>query len=126
MKKSKNNLTIEERVLQHLLTKIKLGTNNCTYFEKKDVETLNISDKEAMFSLSLLQTDNLLFISRCPSSKDFTMSWSITLNSNGIHYFENKEAQKKNNFTQSLQYWINTGLSIIAIIISIIALILTA
>lgn len=120
MKKSK--LTTEERVLKHLLTKYQDSKTNVVTFSRSDLSKLNITEPEATRSLCLLQEDTLLKINTPSQNKDLSRYWEIALKSDGIHYFENLKQQKEKRFENSFRYWVTTGLAVIAIIISIIAL----
>lgn len=116
MKKSK--LTTEERVLKHLLTKYQDSKTNVVTFSRSDLSKLNITEPEATRSLCLLQEDTLLKINTLSQNKDLSRYWEIALKSDGIHYFENQNQQKKNKCISWIRFIIPTIILIVALIVA--------
>lgn len=115
-------MTNKEKVIQYLnsckrnANKIFLGTNSYSAIE-------NISIKEFIDILFQLQDESLLTINAM-HKKDGRSPCNLTITSNLINYFENKEIQNhkehKRNLWEFVKWFVPTIISIIALIISIL------
>lgn len=117
-------ITNEELLIQFLNSEFKKQRTNEVSVSRKDVEELKLSEKEAARLFYVLQTDGYIYIKTKSVHDDFSRFWVITLTSKCLHYFENKEGARIEKRNIWIQFWIPVGISIVAIVISIITLII--
>lgn len=116
-------MTNEEKVIQFLNEKFQQSTNNIVAINAVDLPTIGLSEKETIQALYLLEGDNLLkFVQKSPDD-DFSMFWRVALKSSCVHYFDNKKTISTNNRRAWVQTYAPIAFSVIATIISIIALV---
>ena len=93
---------------------------------KKDINTLQIPEKEVIKILNTLHEDKLIIAKPRSPHKDFSSYWDITVNTECLEYFNTKNRLKILNRRDIIKTYAPITLSIISTIISIIALIISA
>lgn len=91
------NFTNEEKVLKYIIDKNKNKPTNKEFINKKDLNSLGLTENEVIKSLLILATDNHIVIKQKSVHNNLSIPWSLELSSSGIHYFENLEIKKKEN-----------------------------
>lgn len=113
-------LNSEEQLIQFFINKFNEGNSVEVTISKKDLSELNLTEQEASRTILLLEKSHLLDIKRKSPHNDFSMFWTISLNTSCIHYFDiqkDSKIEKRNNW---IQFWIPVVISIIALAVSII------
>lgn len=103
-----------DKVLDFLINQN--GNNNTSVFAKKDLGAVKLSEKQAVRALNSLETDGLLKIKKKSIHDDLSVPWYVELSSPGIHYFENKQENRKNNRRDWIKTYIPITISTIALI----------
>ena len=120
---------IKEKVIQYLLNMKREYTNNQLSIDISREIFFNsciasIGEEEFIKQLSILETDGLINVKFHSGRRDLSYGISIALYSDIINYFDNKRKQAKNTRDEWIKFWIPVSISIVAIVISAIALLL--
>lgn len=108
-------LTKEEAMIQLLNNKYAQKSTNVVSLYKEDIVKLNLEEKEASRMIHLLAEEEFLIIKTKSIHNDFGRFWELTLKASCIHYFENKNAEKKSKWVSIIAFLIPTIISIIAL-----------
>ena len=92
---------------------------------KHELAEIGLSERETVQTAMLLQEGDFIRIENKSVHNDLSMSMSVTLKPSCVHYFDNKKTETVNNRRSWIQTYIPNILSVIAIGISIIALIVS-
>ena len=115
-------MTKREQVIQFLNFEYKNATSNIVAIGINDLETINLSEQEVIQILCLLAEDKLIRIINRSVNDDLSRYWEVALTGECVDYFENKKIRAVANKRDQIKTWIQYTLTIIAIIISVIAL----
>ena len=113
-------MTNEEQLIVFLLDKYSNSKTNRVSISKNDLDTINLTERETIQTIYLLQEDGLIDIKEKSVHDDLSRYWSIALKSPCVHYFEIKKSAQKENRNNWIQFWIPVVLSIVAIIVAIV------
>ena len=119
-------MTNKEKVIQFLIDRYNNSNSNPMCIGKEDINTLQIPEKEVIKILNTLHEDKLIIAKPRSVHKDFSLYWDITVNTECLEYFNNKNHAKTLDKRDIIKTYVPITLSIIAIIISIIAIIISA
>ena len=112
-----------EKLIKYLIHKFEESNTNSIYIYQKELSEISLSEKEVVQTVQLLKEDGLLEIKKISPNYNLSIPCIVALNSGCVHYFENKKMAGAANRRNWIQSYGAAILSIIAIIISIIALI---
>lgn len=115
-------MTKREQVIQLLNFKYENATSNIVAIGISDLGTIKLSEQEVIRILCLLAEDKLIRIINRSVNDDFYRYWEVALTGECVDYFENKEVRVVANKRDQIKTWIQYTLTIIAIVISVIAL----
>ncbi len=118
-------MTNKEKTIQFLIDRYNNSNSNPIRINNEDVNDLEIPEKEVIQILNTLHEDGLIFAKPRSIHKDFSLYWDITLNTECLEYFNNKNRAKTLDRRDIIKTYIPIALSVISIIISIIALIIS-
>lgn len=108
-------LTKEEAMIQLLNNKYAQKSTNIVSLYKEDIEKLNLEEKEASRMIHLLAEEGFFIIKAKSIHNDFSRFWDLALKTSCIHYFENKNAEKKSKLISTIAFLIPTIISIFAL-----------
>lgn len=117
-------LTNEEKLLQYLINECENSTANKVGIYRSALSEIGMTEKDTIRAIYTLEADQKLIINTKSQQENLGMPWRVTLTSSGIYYFDNKKEKQKEKRNNWIQFWIPVSLSIVAIIISIIAIVL--
>lgn len=117
-------LTNEEKLLQYLINEYQNSVSPKIYIDNSNLQFLNMSEKDTIRAIYTLEADQKLIVNTKSQQENLGMPWRVTLTSSGIYHFDNKKEKQKEKRNNWIQFWIPVSLSIVAIIISIIAVVL--
>ena len=118
-------LSDEEKVLDYIIKLLNGKSTNQCYIYNTIIVATELSEQEIMQSMHFLQSDNLIRIIKISPNNDFSSPCLVELTSQGKHYFDNKKLNKVSNRRSWIQTYIPNITATIAIIISIIAIIIS-
>lgn len=116
----------KEKIIQFLINEYNNSNSNPIQIDKNDIGVLQISEKEIIKILNTLHEDGLIIANPRSPHKDFSLYWEITIRTKCLEYFNNKKCVKATNRRDWIKTYVPITLSVASIIISIIALIITA
>lgn len=119
----KKSITNEEKLIMFLNQKFQSAKTNKVSIYKQDLSSIGLTEQETIRTVCLLEQDGIIEIVRMSASNDLCMPCSVNINSSCIHYFENKEDTATSEFREKVQTYVPNILSVIAIVISIVALV---
>ena len=117
-------MTNKEKTIQFLIDRYNNSNSNPMRIGKKDIDTLQIPEKEVIKILNTLHEDRLIIAKPRSIHKDFSSYWDITVNTECLEYFNSKNRAKTLDRRDAIKTYVPITLSIISIILSIIALII--
>lgn len=117
-------LTNEEKLLQYLINEYQNSTTNKVCIYQSAISEIDMTEKDTIRAIYTLEADQKLIINTKSQQENLGMPWRVTLTSSGIYHFDNKKEKQKEKRNNWIQFWIPVSLSIVAIIISIIAVVL--
>lgn len=120
-----NELTLEEQVLQQFIENYNESATGSFVVNEASARELNFTEQEYVKILKFLNDKKLINIESPFSGYSLGLYVELSLTAEGIGYFKKQKKEKQVKRIESVRNWINTGLSVIAIIISIIALIVS-
>lgn len=112
-------LNNEEKLIKFLVGKFSASKNNQVSINKHELDIIGLSEKEVIQSVYLLERDGLVDIVRKSIHDDLSMTCTVSLGSNCIHYFENKRANRNLKIKEWVWWGVTTIISVIALIISL-------
>lgn len=115
-------MTTEEKLIKFLNNKFKTAKTNKISINKYELSQIGLSEQEVIKSVYVLHQDKILEIKRMSIHNDLSTACEVLLCSECIHYFENRRKTLVDNRRNWVQTYIPNILSIIAVGISIIAL----
>ena len=92
---------------------------------RNEASKVGMSEREIIQYICLLEREGFLNIKTKSVHSDLSMPCTVSLNSSCVHYFDNKKIKKAANQREWIRTYIPNMLSIVAIIISVIALIVS-
>ena len=118
-------MTKEEKLIKFLNCKVKNSKTNEVSVNRHELPEIGLTEQEVIQSICLLEEDGLITNVRKSVHNDLSMACIVSLKSDCIHYFENKQLNSIANRRGWVQTYIPNIISVIAIAISIIALIIS-
>lgn len=109
-------MTDEEELINFLNNKYQNSKTNEVTISKNDCITIGMSEEKVSRIIHILQADGMLIIKRKSVHNDFSMCWTIEVNSSCVHYFENKKNDSISNRREWIRTYIPITLSFIALI----------
>ena len=119
------HMTNEEKLIKFLNKKFQNSKTNEVSANRRELPEIGLTEQEVIQSIYLLNEDDLLDITHKSVHDDLSMFWKLSLKSSCVHYFENKQLNSIANRRGWVQTYIPNIISVIAIAISIIALIIS-
>lgn len=116
-------MTNEEKLIKFLNNKFQTAETNKVSICKHELCEIGLSERETVQTAMLLQEGDFIHIENKSVHNDLSMSMSVILKPSCVHYFDNKKTEVVSNRRNWIQTYIPNILSVIAIGISIIALI---
>lgn len=113
----------KRRTVNHFFNKYENSKTNVVSISQNDLENIEMTEQEIIRTIYVLQEDELINIKEKSVHDDFSRYWTVALKSQCIHYWENKRIRNTSNKRDWIRTYIPITLSIIAIIISILALV---
>lgn len=119
----------KERVIGYLLGIERKYANNQLSVDvgRKSFSNSDIADigeEEFIKQISILETDGLIEVKFHAGHRDLKYGIAVVLHSSVINYFNDKERQKKHKRSERIRFWIPVSISILALAVSILALLL--
>lgn len=118
-------MTNEEKLIKFLNNKFQTAETNKVSINKHELPQIGLSEREVVQTAMLLQEGAFIRIESKSVHNDLSMSMSVILKPTCVHYFDNKKSETVSNRRSWVQTYIPNILSVIAIGISIIALIVS-
>ena len=118
-------MTNEEKLIKFLNNKFPKSETNKVSICKHELSEIGLSERETVQTAMLLQEGNFIRIENKSVHNDLSVSMSVVLKPSCIHYFDDKKIETVSNRRSWVQTYIPNILSIIAISISIVALIVS-
>ena len=112
-----------EKLIKYLIHKFETSNTNSIYIYQKELSEIGLSELEVVQTIHLLKEDGLLEIEKISPHNDLSIPCILALKSKCVHYFENKKIINAENRRNWISTYGTAILSIVAIVISIIALI---
>lgn len=109
-------LNNEEKLIKFLVGKFSASKNNQVSINKHELDIIGLSEKEVIQSVYLLERDGLVDIVRKSIHDDLSMTCTVSLGSNCIHYFENRKSQTTTNKREWVRTYIPITISVIALL----------
>lgn len=109
---------MKKKYYKFLTTK---SRTNSIYIYKSDFSSLDMAETDITKSLYLLQTSDILTITKSSPKHDLSIPWIISLNSTGMHYFENKRKKYKVEKRDQIRTYIPIIISLFALVKSFFA-----
>ncbi|WP_024347372.1 hypothetical protein [Lacrimispora indolis] len=82
----------------------------------------NIGEQELINQLAILETEGLITVNFLGPKRDLSCYITIILHDTVLNYFDNKKQIKITQRNQWIQFWIPVSISVVALVVSIIAL----
>ena len=112
-----------EKLIKYLNDKFKTSNTNVIYIYKIELSKIGLSELEVVQTIHLLKEDGLLEIVKISPNYDLNIPCMVALKSDCINYFDNKKIINESNRRNWVESYGIAILSIVALIVSIIALI---
>ena len=117
-------MTNEEKLIKFLNSKFESSNTNTVFIHKNELPQIGLSEQETIRAIHLLKEDEIITDIKMATQNDLSIPCRVSLKSSCVHYFENKKTTDIENRRGWVKSYGTSILSIIAIIISIIALII--
>ena len=114
LKKRIKSLKYEDEIMKMILEKYHQSESGIIMIYRNDIVNNGFDEKEAAKMISVLESSNFFTISRKSSRNDFSIPWTLQMKISGVNYFVDRRNFKMTNFRS----WIAIIISIIAIIVS--------
>ena len=118
----KQHQNIEKQLVKLLLSKYNESKNAEVSITQKDVQNLNLSEKEVVKTIYIMKDKGLLDIGFHSTHDNFSTCWKLTLKRPCIEYFEIQKVNKRNERRKTFnefRAWITLLISILAFCLSI-------
>ena len=113
----KQHQNIEEQLVKLLLSKYNESKNAEVSITQKDVQNLNLSEKEVVKTIYIMKDKGLLDIGFHSAHDNFSTCWKLTLKRPCIEYSEIQKANKRNERRKTFKEF----RALIILLISILA-----
>ena len=114
LKKRIKSLKYEDEIMKMILEKYHQSESGIIMIYRNDIVNNRFDEKEAAKMISVLESSDFFAISRKSSRNDFSIPWTLQMKISGVNYFVDRRNFKMTNFRS----WIAIIISIIAIIVS--------
>lgn len=114
LKKRMKSLKYEDEIMKMILEKYHQSESGIMMIYRNDIVNNGFDEKEAAKMISVLESSDFFTISRKSSRNDFSIPWTLQMKISGVNYFVDRRNFKMTNFRS----WIAIIISIVAIIIS--------
>ena len=84
----------KEKIIQFLINKYNDSNSNPIKIDRTDISILQIPEKEIIKILNTLHEDGLIIAKPRSPHKDFSLYWEITIKTECLEYFNNKNVPK--------------------------------
>ena len=114
LKKRIKSLKYEDEIMKLILEKYHQSESGIIMIYRNDIVNNRFDEKEAAKMISVLESSDFFTISRKSSRNDFSIPWTLQMKISGVNYFVDRRNFKMTNFRS----WIAIIISIVAIIVS--------
>lgn len=114
LKKRMKSLKYEDEIMKMILEKYHQSESGTVMIYRNDIVNNGFDEKEAAKMVSVLESSDFFTISRKSSRNDFSIPWTLQMKISGVNYFVDRRNFKMANFRS----WIAIIISIVAIIVS--------
>lgn len=114
LKNRMKSLKYEDEIMKMILEKYHQSESGIIMIYRNDIVNNGFDEKEAAKMISVLESSDFFTISRKSSRNDFSIPWTLQMKISGVNYFVDRRNFKMTNFRS----WIAIIISIIAIIVS--------
>lgn len=114
LKKRIKSLKYEDEIMKMILEKYHQSESGIIMIYRNDIVNNRFDEKEAAKMISVLESSDFFTISRKSSRNDFSIPWTLQMKISGVNYFVDRRNFKMTNFRS----WIAIIISIVAIIVS--------
>lgn len=114
LKKRMKSLKYEDEIMKMILEKYHQSESGTVMIYRNDIVNNRFDEKEAVKMISVLESSDFFTISRKSSRNDFSIPWTLQMKISGVNYFVDRRNFKMTNFRS----WIAIIISIVAIIVS--------
>ena len=114
LKKRIKSLKYEDEIMKMILEKYHQSESGIVMIYRNDIVDNGFDEKEAAKMISVLESSDFFTISRKSSRNDFSIPWTLQMKISGVNYFVDRRNFKMTNFRS----WIAIIISIVAIIVS--------
>lgn len=114
LKKRIKSLKYEDEIMKMILEKYHQSESGIIMIYRNDIVNNGFDEKEAAKMISVLESSDFFTISRKSSRNDFNIPWTLQMKISGVNYFVDRRNFKMTNFRS----WIAIIISIVAIIVS--------
>lgn len=111
--------TNEEKLIKFLICKLPNSSNNKVSINRHEIDDIGLSEKEIIQSVYLLEKDGLIDITRKSIHDDLSVTCTVALGTDCVHYFESKRANRNLKIREWVWWGVTTVISIIALIVSL-------
>lgn len=120
--KKKSYQSTEEALIRFLISKYENSNTNEVTISRQELPDIGLSEQEVIRTIFLLKEDGMFNIVKSSPQKNLSMSWSVALKPRCVHYFEEKNKERRRGIREWLWWSIPTILSVGALIVAILDL----
>lgn len=115
----------KEKIIQLLINEYNNSHSNPIRISRNDIDLIQIDEHEAAQILCTLDADGLITAKHLSSRNDFSVFWEITVKTECLEYFKNKNHAKVLNRREWVRTYMPITISSLSLIISLLALIIS-